>query len=366
LDTHFDFFTGKPTKDIRYLRYLVFNVLFVILYYNKTREMFCVFCTSTFLLLWSILILWTNPTILPFIDENLPKDEFDLTYGTWGIVCGASEGIGMEWAFALAERGLNVVLIGRNGTKLNEVYDSLNSAIPHMKYIAITLDLGHVDQWKVTVDRLAKDLDIGFVVYNAAYSPVGPYSSYSVDLHEHSINLNVRSAVVAISAVLPRMLEKKRGGIVLMSSADGEGCSPLVVNYSGTKAWATRTAEGLWYELRHHGIDVLGVVAGLTTTTSLGRILDPTARKKLFFLETSPRSVVIEALRALGKGQPIVITGLGTKIITWTRWILPRSLSCQILSSMHDFLKDTKELDKVAHETYKPQRVVSEAIENKK
>ena len=171
------------------------------------------------LLLWLIvLICWTHPTLIPFVDENYPKDEFDIPYGRWGVVCGASEGIGLEWAYALAERGLNVVLISRNATQLNSAYEEISRTIPAMKYRKVLLDLGSVDEWRKIATSLASELEVGFVVYNAAYSPVGGFSSYPMRMHEHTVNLNVLSPAIAVSAFAPKMVERKRGAIVLMLS----------------------------------------------------------------------------------------------------------------------------------------------------
>jgi len=289
------------------------------------------------------LILWTNPTLLPTTQETFRKDEFDLHYGPWGIVCGASEGIGLEWVYALAERGVNVVMIGRDAAKLNAARAEVQRIHAYSQFLAVELDLGNVDALRKISVEFAK-LDVGILVYNAAYSPVGSFASYGTEMHERTVNVNVLTPTILISALVPKMIQKKKGAVILMSSVDGEGCSPFVTNYSGTKAWATRMAEGLWFELRPHGIDVLGVVAGLTTTTSLSKVLDPQKRKDLLSLmESSPRNVVIESLRALGKGHPVVITGLGSKLVTWMRWFLPRSVECTLMSAMEHVLRPEEE-----------------------
>ena len=296
-------------------------------------------------------MLWTHPTLNPLALEKFPKDEFDLHYGPWAVVCGASEGIGLEWTYALAERGMNVVMISRNETQLKLAHEEISRAIPVQKYRAIAMNLGSVDEWRKLATALSKELEIGFVVYNAAYSPVGEFTAYPMNMHEQTINLNVHSPVIAVSAFAKQMVERKKGGIVLMSSADGEGCSPFVANYAGTKAWSTVFSEALWYEMRPHNVDVLGVVAGLTSTKSIDRVLDPKHRSRLHMIESSPRAVVQEALIALGKGQPIVITGLATKIVTWIRWFVPRSVGCSMLSGFKNFVKNPEALQKVAAET---------------
>ena len=219
---------------------------------------------------------------------------------------------------------------------------------------AVVCDLGNTEVWRQIAVNLAAELDVGFVVYNAAYSPVGLFTSYPLEMHEHTVKVNIQSPLITIGTFVGNMKTKGRGAIVLMSSVDGEGCSPYVANYAGTKAWTTTFAEGLWYELSPDGIDVLGVIAGLTATSSIDRVIDPAKREALKAFESTPREVVMESLRALGRGHPTVITGLGSRLVAWTRWFLPRRIGCNMFSMLHDIVREESELLNVANRMMKP------------
>ena len=309
---------------------------------------FLVLVLSAFLSL--PLLLWTNPTLLTW-EVKYDNQQFQQQFGKWAVICGASKGIGLEWAFALAERGLNVVLLSRKENELLIAKERLLTMYSHLQVKMFVIDLGNVEEWRKIASELASSLEVGFVVYNAAYSPIGLFTDFSLNAHEHSLNVNVRSALTAASIFSKPMVERRRGAIVLMSSAEGEACSPFISNYAATKSWTTLFAEGLWYELSPLGIEVIGVIAGLTNTESIDMVMDPNKRKELRFLESQPKDVVIEAIAALGRGNPTVITGLGTKLVTWIRWFLPNKISCYLHSSFQLYLKPESELKIIAEHT---------------
>jgi short-subunit dehydrogenase len=78
------------------------------------------------------------------------------------------------------------------------------------------------------------------------------------------IDVNCRGPLMLVSELAPPMIERKRGGIILMSSASGFQGQAMISAYAASKAFNTVLGEGLWEELRHHGVDVLSFIAGAT------------------------------------------------------------------------------------------------------
>jgi short-subunit dehydrogenase len=105
------------------------------------------------------------------------------------------------------------------------------------------------------------------------------------------------------------MIQNKRGGIVLMSSLAGAQGSPRLASYAATKAFNAVLAEGLWKELKPHGIDVIGCCAGAILTPGYQQ-----AEKSRNAPGTMTADCVAEqTLMVLGKG-PVVIPGVINKI----------------------------------------------------
>ena len=103
------------------------------------------------------------------------------------------------------------------------------------------------------------------------------------------------------------LLERGRGGIVLMSSLSAFQGSAYISTYAATKAFNIVLAESLWEERRSRGVDVLVCISGAIKTPNY-LASQPTKTGGLGDMTISPKEVVGEALDALGK-QPYVIPG---------------------------------------------------------
>src|SRR5581483_1294286 len=92
-------------------------------------------------------------------------------YGPWAVVAGASEGLGAAFATELAKRGLSLVLLARRAQALDEVAGEIRKTFG-VEVKTAAVDLGQPD----VLDRVREataGLDVGLLVYNAAYSEIG-------------------------------------------------------------------------------------------------------------------------------------------------------------------------------------------------
>ena len=92
---------------------------------------------------------------------------FGRRYGPWALVAGALEGIGAAFATALAERGLDLVLVARRPGPLTALADRLP-----VHTVTVAADLS-TETGLATVEQATHNLEVGLVVVNAAYSPIG-------------------------------------------------------------------------------------------------------------------------------------------------------------------------------------------------
>jgi len=227
--------------------------------------------------------------------------DFRARYGPWALVTGASEGIGECFARALAARGIGLLLVARREGPLEALAAELRSA-HGVEVRTASADVGRPDLLAV-LDTLAGDAEVGLVVHNAAFSALGPVLDRPLDDLLKVIDVNCRAPLAMAHHFGRKMVERRRGGILLMSSlAGGQGC-PMVVSYAASKAFEIILAEGLWDELRPAGVDVLACRAGPTRTPSYEA---SRPRKKVPIMEPMP--VVEEALAALGR-KPVVVAG---------------------------------------------------------
>lgn len=218
-------------------------------------------------------------------------------YGPWAVIAGASEGIGAAFADELGAAGINLVLVARRREPLDKLAARLT-----VQTRVVAADLSTRDGLRCVFDA-TEGLEVGLLVANAALSPIGPFAEADSAELERALDLNCRAPMLLARHYLPAMLERRRGGLVIMSSLAGQQGSPGLSLYAGTKAFGVILAEGLWAEARGSGVDVVACVAGAVSTPGL------TGREKNRAPGTlPPQTVARQALAALGK-RPRVVPG---------------------------------------------------------
>jgi uncharacterized protein len=192
-------------------------------------------------------------------------------YGPWALIAGGSEGVGASFARKLAAQGLNLVLLARKPEPLEEVARQIRADHP-VQVRAVPMDLTAPDvlhQIRAATD----DIAVGLLIYNAgAESQMVNFLDRSLDGVSAPIRLNVIGTTTLCHHFGTLMRERGRGGIILVGSMAGFAGSALVATYAGSKAFLQVFAESLWFELRPHGIQVLGLILGTTKTPAMERV----------------------------------------------------------------------------------------------
>ena len=257
--------------------------------------------------------------------------QFWKKYGHCALVAGGSDGLGAAFAEALAKRGLNLILIARQKERLEETAKKLRERYS-IDVTAIAADLADYEKTKSLIDGLSSDQNkknsIGLLVYNAAFAPIGLFEKTSEEQLSMAAAVNVRTPLLLAKLLSAPMIDNKRGGIVLMSSLAGSQGSPKLAAYAATKAFNAVLAEGLWKELKPHGVNVIGCCAGAITTPGYQQ-----AEKSKSAPGTLSADIVAEqTLKALGKG-PIVIPGKINKLAKFVLTkILTKKAAIEIMS----------------------------------
>jgi len=258
--------------------------------------------------------------------------DFVERYGPWALVAGASEGLGAAFARALAQRGLNVLLVARRAAVLEQVKDEISRLAP-VQIRCVALDLARPEA-VAELDAQVADLDVGLVVYNAALAPLGPFLDVALDEHQKAIDVNVRGPLALAHRFGRRLAERGKGAVVLLSSLTAFQGSPFAATYGATKSFDLALAEGLWFELAPRGVDVLAVCAGATRTPGYLERSPQGAPGEL-----EPDQVAEEALASLGRG-PLMIPGRFNRIASQLmRRLLPRRTTIAIMGKQTQRLK---------------------------
>lgn len=255
---------------------------------------------------------------------------FKQKYGNTALIAGASEGLGAAWAHALAARGMDLVLLARRPEPLDATARQIGTKYG-VNVQTISCDLALPDVLLHITNEVG-DKQIDFLVYNAALSYIGPFLGAPIETHDNIARVNITTMMELVHHFGVKMVERKKGGIVLMASIAGLQGSGYLATYAATKAFNRVFAEGLWYEWKNKGVDVIACCAGATATsnyinTSPGRAsaLEPKPQQ--------PAEVVEECLRKLGK-KPSHITGIGNRLVTFfMQHILSRKAAINMMGN---------------------------------
>jgi len=231
-------------------------------------------------------------------------------YGPWALIVGASDGVGAAFAEALASGGLNVVLVARRQELLDEVAAGI-AARHGVQTRTVAVDLVSPD----ASDRLlsaVEGLAIGFLLYCAGADPdFKPFLANSISAAEAMVQRNCMVPMRLCHALAPPMVERGAGAIVILGSGAGFVGGPNMVAYGASKAFDMVFAEALWSELRHTGVDVIGLILGKTDTPALRRL--EFERGQIASTDETPagavpaEQVVAAALSNLGNGPTVYV-----------------------------------------------------------
>ena len=254
----------------------------------------------------------------------MSDDSLKGRYGAWAVIAGASEGLGGAFAEALARRGLNLVLLARRADVLASFGAKLRRE-HHVEVRTVACDLADATFVTQLHDAIA-DVEVGVGVYNAAYSFVAPLFERPIEDALRVVDVNVRGPLLFSHSVVPPMIARGRGALVLMSSLAGFQGSPKLAAYAASKAFTTILGESLWGELRPKGVDVVASCAGAIRTPGYATALQKEAPGTL-----DPADVVETTLAALGRG-PVVVPGGVNKIAAFVmRRFFPRTSAIAIM-----------------------------------
>jgi short-subunit dehydrogenase len=239
------------------------------------------------------------------------------------VVTGASSGIGRALARGLATRGYSLLLVARRGPRLDAIASDLHSR--HGVDVEVwRCDLADREQ----LEYLSAELrlrDVEVLCNNAGFTTCGLLRDADAVREAQAVAVNVASVQELTLAVLPRMLARDRGAILITGSAAGEQPVPSAATYAATKAFANSFAQALSVELRGTNVTCTLLAPGPVRTEffEVGGVGRMEALTRWFAWQSADR-VSEDALRGLDLGRRVVIPGPIAKLQAFAGRHLPR------------------------------------------
>ncbi len=234
------------------------------------------------------------------------------------IVTGASSGIGRETALALARAGCHVALAARREVLLQEVARQIRAL--GRESLVVPTDVRDRDQVnrlvQATLERWAR---VDILVANAGAYIRRPIRELRVEDLEQSFAVNFYGSVYAVLAVLPHMLERGQGHIVLVTSMDAKKGIPPDTPYVAAKFALAGFGDVLRQELHGTGVHVTIVFPGRVDTPLIQNLTVPWISAKI-----RPTVVAQAILKGIRKRTPEVIVPWQARLLVYAHAISPR------------------------------------------
>lgn len=158
------------------------------------------------------------------------------------LITGASGGMGRDMAILLAEKGYDLILVARNGDKLKELAESLNTNVR-----VIPMDLS-IRKNCYKLHGMTGNVDI--LINNAGFGEWGEFYYTSLHKELNMIDLNISALHILTKLYLRDFVKKNRGYILNVSSLAAFGSGPLMATYYATKAYVYKLTTAINEELR--------------------------------------------------------------------------------------------------------------------
>ncbi len=232
------------------------------------------------------------------------------------LITGASSGIGAEFARILAGSARALVLVARRRERLDALAAELTAARPGLAVHVRAVDLSDVASIFPLLDEIEATIGpIDVVVNNAGFGDMDLIERAAWPKLQQMIAVNVAALTALTWRLVPGMVKRGRGGILLMSSGYGLTWTPAAATYVGTKYFVSGFSESLRAELGGTGVVVTQVCPGPVATEFEAVAGFPAGLVVPGFLQISARTCAEQAVRGFARNRALVIPG-------WRSWLI--------------------------------------------
>ncbi|KLT68575.1 MULTISPECIES: 3-ketoacyl-ACP reductase [unclassified Flavobacterium] len=190
------------------------------------------------------------------------------------LITGAGKGIGKAIAIALAKEGVNVILVARTQSDVDQLSTEISAF--GVKTLALSADVSDINSINTAVEKaLAEFKTIDILINNAGIAAFGKFLDLEPAAWEKIIQVNLMGTYYATRAVLPNMIERQTGDIINISSTAGLNGNALTSAYSASKFAVLGLTDSLMQEMRKHNIRVTALTPS-TVATDMAKDLNLT------------------------------------------------------------------------------------------
>lgn len=251
------------------------------------------------------------------------------------LVTGASSGIGEAFARRLASEGSSLIVVARRGDRLSGLADDLRRE-HGTTTTCVVADLTRRAGLEAVRDAIGEQ-SVDLAVLNAGFGSTGALSSADADRQADMVRLNAVAVTDLAARVLPGMVERGRGDLIVVSSAAAFQPIPFMATYAATKAFELHFVRAVSAELRGTGVRASAVCPG-PVWTEFGDAMDGDSLNPRL-PHDSADDVAEAALSGLRRGRTMVPVGRIAAAASVAR-VVPAALSAAVVGRLHRLLRN--------------------------
>ena len=235
------------------------------------------------------------------------------------LITGASSGIGRDMAREFAIKNFDLVLVARDGNKLNELKNELESNYGINAKVVVK-DLSDENNCKEVYNE---NRDIDILVNNAGFGVFGNFTETDLEKEINLIKTNIIAVHILTKLYLKDMVKKDNGKILNVSSIAGNIPGPLMCAYYSSKAYGLRLSEGIREELKKKKSKVkISVLQPGPVDTNFNNV----AGVKFNLNSKSSEYVAKYAVKNVLKGKFNIVPGFTIKATKFFSKIIPNTI----------------------------------------
>lgn len=243
---------------------------------------------------------------------------------TWTLITGATGGIGREFAFQLAQKGDNLVLVGRNEETLAQLADKLKTEY-YVDAHTITCDLSQAGAVDYLVGEVkAAGIEVETLVNNAGFGYDAAFIESDLSRQSALLQVNCLALMQLCYEFAIPMVERGHGNILNVASIAGFMPGPYMATYYASKAFVQSFSNALHVELEHTGVHVTTLCPGPVNTAFWNNAEAGTIGLAKAEMCVEPSFVVRDAMVALGKNRMMCVPGILAKATVFASRVMPR------------------------------------------
>ena len=244
------------------------------------------------------------------------------------LLTGASSGIGRAMARQLAPTASALIIVARRESRLQELATELRAAHSALTVSVQPCDLGDLAAVDAMLARVAEEVGPVDVLINCAgLGDIGVFDLADWSKLRLMVDVNCTALTYLTHRLVPGMRDRRRGGVLNVSSGFGLVFMPGVAVYAASKHYVTAFTEGLRLDLVGTGVVVSQVCSGPVDTEFEEVAGNPTGMEVPSLILLSPERCAAVALRGFRRRRALIVPGFWIGLLLWLGRLTPRPVS---------------------------------------